>query len=557
MSIATTGISDLLTAQDQPLGRNNRAGGEAFSSILGGFSSGPADAVSLPTMIVGNPTPVTDMLPEGAQENIIGQAEGEADFIFNLTLPSELGTPGVSVEAPATPPPASAAPEAGVAEIDVSETGDPASILNGHVPAAVLSKSGKAGQKAEWAMSAAAGQPAVAPDSVGDGLADKALAVAVTPDTDAEVQLDADGASVDAGQPEQNPQMPVAGQVPPVIQMPVVTAAATVPTDSESPVAAPSVPSVSETMPAVPNNAENPAPVLNATMAAPFASDVSGEAPAETPGAKRASVAPMLADIQPDVLPVMDKAKPIASALPMSTEASPAVSGDMTAPVQELAEKLSAVTHGKVGDGSGADNQENTGQLPSEAAGRNGAPGQMQAAQHSLAQQLAGTAPAGVPFGHVVREAVHSAHQAMIEDLMIGNSVEDQWVDRLAQDVETLVSSDNREARLHLRPRELGDLSIRLEMQDGKARVHFTVDTAAAQSLIADAAPRLQAMMENRGFRLEQSSVDVGSGGSSAGQQGSGGNGRQDNQPFVKVPASELAGIARRVARQTGFERYA
>src|SRR3546814_4321090 len=83
--------------------------------------------------------------------------------------------------------------------------------------------------------------------------------------------------------------------------------------------------------------------------------------------------------------------------------------------------------------------------------------------------------------------------------------------------VEMLISSDNREARLHLRPRELGDLSIRLEMRDGQAKVHFTVETAAAQSFITDATPRLQTMMENRGFKLEQASVDVGANGGGKG----------------------------------------
>src|SRR3546814_15572113 len=107
-----------------------------------------------------------------------------------------------------------------------------------------------------------------------------------------------------------------------------------------------------------------------------------------------------------------------------------------------------------------------------------------------------------------------------LEKLLIGNSVEDQWSDRLAHDVELLISSDNREARLHLRPRELGDLSIRLEMRDGQAKVHFTVETAAAQSFITDGTPRLQTMMENRGFKLEQASVDVGDNGGGKGGTG-------------------------------------
>src|SRR3546814_3635178 len=63
-----------------------------------------------------------------------------------------------------------------------------------------------------------------------------------------------------------------------------------------------------------------------------------------------------------------------------------------------------------------------------------------------------------------------ASHQQVMDDLLVGNAVEDQWVDRLSHDVQALIASDNREARLHLRPRELGDLSIKLEMQDGQAK---------------------------------------------------------------------------------------
>src|SRR3546814_5483223 len=71
-----------------------------------------------------------------------------------------------------------------------------------------------------------------------------------------------------------------------------------------------------------------------------------------------------------------------------------------------------------------------------------------------------------------------------MDELLVGNAVEDQWVDRLSHDVQALIASDNREARLHLRPRELGDLSIKLEMQDGQAKVRSEEHTSELQSLM-------------------------------------------------------------------------
>lgn len=145
---------------------------------------------------------------------------------------------------------------------------------------------------------------------------------------------------------------------------------------------------------------------------------------------------------------------------------------------------------------------------------------------------------------------------ALLDDLLIGNAVEDQWVDQLAADVQTLVNGDRREAQLHLKPRELGDLFIRVETNGNQAKVHFTVETAAAQGFIADAAPRLQSMMENRGVRLEEASVDVGGGRQDRGEQP-----RETafEQPFSARPrgAASQAETVRAIVRQTAIERFA
>lgn len=148
------------------------------------------------------------------------------------------------------------------------------------------------------------------------------------------------------------------------------------------------------------------------------------------------------------------------------------------------------------------------------------------------------------------------SNDAVLDDLLIGNAVEDQWVDQLAADVETLVKGDHREARLHLKPRELGDLFIKLETNGNQAKVHFTVETAAAQGFIADAAPRLQSMMENRGVRLEEASVDVG-----GGRQDRGETPREtafERSPAVRPRGGvSAAETVRAIVRQTAIERFA
>ena len=171
-------------------------------------------------------------------------------------------------------------------------------------------------------------------------------------------------------------------------------------------------------------------------------------------------------------------------------------------------------------------------------------------AQPATAPTLSASAPAPAP-----------GHQQVLEDLLVGHAVDEQWVDRLSRDVQALVASDNREARLHLRPRELGDLAIRLNIADGQAKVHFTVESAAAQALIAEAVPRLQSMMESKGFRLDQAAVDVGGQGTGAGRNGAGA-GQADGQrtepaSMARAPAAAVEAAVRAAARQTAFERYA
>ncbi len=173
--------------------------------------------------------------------------------------------------------------------------------------------------------------------------------------------------------------------------------------------------------------------------------------------------------------------------------------------------------------------------------------GAMQDAAASAARPLVEASSQG---GAVISEAV-------LDDLLVGNAVDDAWVDQLAADVETLVKGDRREAQIHLKPRELGDLFIRIETQGSQAKVHFTVETAAAQSFIADATPRLQSMMENRGVNVQETSVDVGGGRQDRGEQP---REAQAGQPFgtrQRGGGAAPTETVRTIVRQTAIERFA
>ncbi len=105
--------------------------------------------------------------------------------------------------------------------------------------------------------------------------------------------------------------------------------------------------------------------------------------------------------------------------------------------------------------------------------------------------------------------SLEAATTVALDDLMVSSAPDSGWLDRLAGDIVTLGSGDSREARLRISPRSLGDMAIKLEMEGHRARVHFTVDTPQALTLMADGAPRLAALVEANGLKLDGATVDL------------------------------------------------
>lgn len=97
-----------------------------------------------------------------------------------------------------------------------------------------------------------------------------------------------------------------------------------------------------------------------------------------------------------------------------------------------------------------------------------------------------------------------------LDDLMIADAVQDQWLDRLASDIQTMVQGDHKLANLKLMPENLGTLAIQIEMDQQQTNVRFTVESQAAQQAIAEATHKLVAIAEQNGVKLDQATVDLG-----------------------------------------------
>ena len=281
--------------------------------------------------------------------------------------------------------------------------------------------------------------------------------------------------------------------------------------DADPAVAAPPLPPQSLTLPATPTPAA-PAPAVAAALIS--------DAPSVRP-------APISAKTADKPLPVTKKddvvIADIAAAAPASTaEAAPA------SPVAGLATAHSAIA---------------------EAAA--GAPPPV------FAPVLLAGPPA--PQAAAPTAAPISAHQSVaLDDLMVAGAGDSAWLDRVASDISTLAKGDAREAHMKINPRVLGDMSIRLDMDGQRTRVHFTVDTSQAQALIADAAPKLTALVQANGLKLDGTTVDL----NQQRRDGQSGQAQQQQQsadtptPFNRT-TSEAARLAGRTRLVTRTDRFA
>ena len=81
------------------------------------------------------------------------------------------------------------------------------------------------------------------------------------------------------------------------------------------------------------------------------------------------------------------------------------------------------------------------------------------------------------------------------------------WADELAGRVQLLVHNGASEARLQLKPAELGSLDIRIATEGDRAVVVFHVQHGAAREAIDAAMPRLREMLEQSGLQLAHAEV--------------------------------------------------
>jgi len=134
--------------------------------------------------------------------------------------------------------------------------------------------------------------------------------------------------------------------------------------------------------------------------------------------------------------------------------------------------------------------------------------------QNPQNQQNGSAAPqnAGQPAGAIdaSRSAVRAILDTRLQDFEL----------RLAREVETAVRGMRSGLELSLRPRNLGEVKITIELVQDRAQVQIVTETAAAARLLAGGEERLSQMLDQSGIRLGAMVAQAGGGNGQGGRGG-------------------------------------
>ena len=150
----------------------------------------------------------------------------------------------------------------------------------------------------------------------------------------------------------------------------------------------------------------------------------------------------------------------------------------------------------------------------------------------TLAQQIAsaagvqGTAMTG---SAPTRAEIQAAQQAPLQ------LTKELANEQVAEKVQMMMSKNLKNLDIRLVPPELGQMKIRMTMNNDVANVHFTVSNQQARDVIEQTLPRLREMLAQQGMQLADSSVQQQNSGQSQdsynnGEQQSGSNRTNDGQ---------------------------
>jgi Meckel syndrome type 1 protein len=154
------------------------------------------------------------------------------------------------------------------------------------------------------------------------------------------------------------------------------------------------------------------------------------------------------------------------------------------------------------------------------------------AAIHRAVTADAPEAPTATAAPATLAPAVLPTHAAAPIDMTHAH-----WPAKMIERIEVLRDlADAQDTSIRLVPDALGAIDVSLRRDGDTVQVHMTAEQPQTRQLLAEAAPKLAELAEQRGLKLQQATAEAG--GNAGGQQAPH---RQQQQPQAPAPAPRRA----------------
>ena len=85
-------------------------------------------------------------------------------------------------------------------------------------------------------------------------------------------------------------------------------------------------------------------------------------------------------------------------------------------------------------------------------------------------------------------------------------------VPKLTERLQTLISEERSEVRIQLKPESLGELKIKLSLEQGVVSAEFVVESETVREVIAANLPQLRSTLQDMGTTVSQLAVNISTG---------------------------------------------
>ncbi len=152
------------------------------------------------------------------------------------------------------------------------------------------------------------------------------------------------------------------------------------------------------------------------------------------------------------------------------------------------------------------------------------------AAIHRAVTADAPEAPTATAAPATLAPAVLPTHAAAPVD-----TTHAHWPAKMIERIEVLRDlADAQDTSIRLVPDALGAIDVSLRRDGDTVQVHMTAEQPQTRQLLAEAAPKLAELAEQRGLKLQQATAEAG--GNAAGQQAPHRHQQQEPQPTAPAP---------------------